>query len=88
MALGAAGTLGSMTRAEARAEAERRNRSGSERLWAAQEHGSGWRLAQVTVPGAARARPSGALVESKPRPPEPGDPRPAILQNIPPYGPG
>jgi hypothetical protein len=79
-----------MTRAEAQAEAARRN-AGAESggVWAAQRTpDDDWRVVHLVGGGLGRTKPTGAHVESRPKPPEPSDPRSAIFQNIPPYGPG
>jgi hypothetical protein len=47
-----------------------------------------WTTVSVAIPGMRRIEPLKAAIESKPRPSEPPDPRPAIFRNIPPYGPG
>jgi hypothetical protein len=78
-----------MTRAEADAEVRRRNDEASgPGLWAAQRDGDSedWRVVHLVGGGLQRTKPTGAHVESKPKPPEPADPRPAIFQNVPPYG--
>ena len=38
-------------------------------------------------PGLGAVRPSGTHSESRPRPEQPADPRPALFRNIPPFGP-
>jgi hypothetical protein len=75
-----------MTETEARTEAGRRNGEAAETgLWTVQRaQDDEWRL--VHVKGLGRTRPTGAHVESKPKPPQPDDPRPGIFQNLPPYG--
>jgi hypothetical protein len=77
-----------MTEQEAVAEAARRNAEGDERgVWSAKHGADGsWGLVHVTAPGLARIKPSGSHEESRPKPSEPADPRPTIVQNIPPYG--
>ena len=77
-----------MTAEEAIAEAARRNKEKGERgVWSAKQSGDdSWGLVRVTAPGLARIRPSGSHEETRPRPSEPPDPRPTIIQNIPPYG--
>jgi hypothetical protein len=79
-----------MTRAEAQAEAASRNAGAAGAgVWAAQRTpDDDWRVVHLVGGGLGRTTPTGAHVESKPKPPEPSDPRPAIFQNIPPYGPG
>jgi len=77
-----------MTRAEAQAEAVRRNaQPEASGVWAAQRTpDDDWRVVRLVGGGLRRTRPTGAHVESRPEPAEPSDPRPAIFQNIPPYG--
>ena len=77
-----------MTRAEAEAEAARRNRVGDEPgIWAAQHTADDdWRVVHLVGAGLGPRKPTGAHVESRPKPEDPPDPRPAIFQNIPPYG--
>ena len=81
-------TLERMTRTEAQAEADRRNaQSEGAGVWAAQRTADDdWRVVRLVGGGLGRTKPTGAHVESKPKPEEPSDPRPAIFQNIPPYG--
>jgi hypothetical protein len=77
-----------MTESEAIAEAARRNALKGERgVWSAKQGADGaWGLVHVTAPGLARIKPTGTHEESRPKPSEPPDPRPTIVQNIPPYG--
>ena len=77
-----------MTKDDAVAEATRRNAETHEDgVWSAKESAGGaWGLVRVTAPGLARIRPTGTHEESRPKPSEPPDPRPTIVQNIPPYG--
>ena len=77
-----------MTKTEAEAEAARRNHEPAEAgLWGARDGGAdGWTLVHLAAPGMPRQRASGAHTESRARPEAPPDPRPAIIQNIPPYG--
>jgi hypothetical protein len=79
-----------MTRDEATARATSLNESASaDEHWLVKETAPGeWEVVRLSGPGLASARPSGAHVESRPKPEEPADPRPAIFQNIPPFGPG
>jgi len=79
-----------MTRAEAEAEAHRRNEEGQgPGVWAPQHTAADdWRVVHLVGGGLALIKPTGAHVESKPKPPEPSDPRPSVFQNIPPYGAG
>jgi hypothetical protein len=80
--------VGHVTEAEARADAARRNaETGASGLWAAQRTPAGeWRVVHLVGPGLARRWPAGAHVESKPKPPDPADPRPAVFRNVPPFG--
>jgi hypothetical protein len=77
-----------MSKDEAHAEAARRNAEKKETgVWSAKESADGeWGLVHLTAPGLARVRPTGTHEESRPKPSEPPDPRPTIVQNIPPYG--
>ncbi len=77
-----------MTRDQAIEEAARRNASQREAgVWSAKQADDGsWALVHVKAPGLSRIRPSGSHEESRPKPSEPPDPRPTIVQNIPPYG--
>jgi hypothetical protein len=76
-----------VTREEAEAEATRLNAEAGAGLWAAQHAADhDWRVVHLVGGGLARTKPTGAHVEAKPKPPEPADPRPAIFQNVPPYG--
>ena len=77
-----------MTKDEATEEAARRNAEEQEPgLWSAKQSASGdWELVHVSAPGLKRIRPVGTHEESRPKPPEPPDPRPTIIRNIPPYG--
>jgi hypothetical protein len=77
-----------MTKDDAIAEATRRNADEQEKgLWSAKQGAEGdWGLVHLTAPGLARIRPTGTHEESRPKPSEPADPRPTIVQNIPPYG--
>ena len=77
-----------MTHDEAQAQAELLNRDrAAEGPWGAQRRdGDEWAVVRLVVQGLQRTTPTGAHVESKPKPPEPDDPRPAFFQNVPPYG--
>jgi hypothetical protein len=78
-----------MTREEATARAAALNAEASaDEHWLVREAQSGeWAVAKLTGPGlgATRATP---CAESRPKPEEPDDPRPALFRNIPPFGPG
>jgi len=60
---------------------------GDEVHWLAREAQDGWGVVRVRAPGLGDNRPTGAHVESRPRP-DAADPRPANVRNIPPYGSG
>jgi hypothetical protein len=78
-----------MTRSEADERCTALNREPGEAgtRWMAREASPGeWSAARVRVPGAAALRPFKATQESRPRPPEPADPRSGLARNVPPYG--
>jgi hypothetical protein len=77
-----------VTRVEADTEAARLNREhATEGHWAAQRReGDDWAVVRLVVPGLDLTRPTGAHVESRPKPPDADDPRPPIFRNVPPYG--
>lgn len=79
-----------MTRDEAVDLAAERNAGASkDEHWLVREaDDGGWAVVRLKAPGVGAARPTGAHVESRPRPEEPADPRPAIFQNVPPFGAG
>jgi hypothetical protein len=79
-----------MTHAEAVALAAERNaEAAQDEHWLVREADDGaWAVARITGPGVGAARPTGAHVESRARPEEPADPRPAVFQNVPPFGAG
>ncbi len=79
-----------MTRAEAEAQAASRNaEADSDTRWMVKQAADGeCQVVRMTAPGLGAVRPSGAHTESRPRPEEPADPRPAIFRNVPPYGAG
>jgi hypothetical protein len=66
-----------------REEAEReRNRLAAEHgdsTWILHDVGGEWEVVRI---GIAPSPPSSAHVESKPKPPEPDDPRPAHFKNV------
>jgi hypothetical protein len=78
-----------MTRDEAIARATALNADASaDEHWLVKEAASGeWEVARLTGPGIGALRPTGTHTESRPRPEEPDDPRPALFRNIPPFGP-
>lgn len=78
-----------MTRDEASARAAALNADASpDEHWLIREAAPGeWSVARLTGPGLGAVRPSGTHSESRPRPEQPADPRPALFRNIPPFGP-
>lgn len=78
-----------MTREEAVARCAELNRDGeSGRQWFPKEKSDGdWAIVSVAGQGVRRSEPLKASIETKPKPTEPPDPRPAIFRNIPPFGP-
>ena len=79
-----------MTREEAETRCAALNRDGDgARQWFAKEKGDGeWEIVSIVVEGRRRPDPLKASIETRPKPSEPPDPRPAIFRNIPPFGPG
>jgi hypothetical protein len=79
-----------MTRDEATARAAALNAEASaDEHWLVREAPSGeWGVAKLKGPGVGAARATGTHTESRPTPEAPDDPRPALLRNIPPFGPG
>jgi hypothetical protein len=83
-------TISGMTRDEAVAEARRLSEEHPDRTthsWIPRQGADGsWSVARL---GIAPQRPDGTLQESKPRPPQADDPRPAFWRDVGgPYGPG
>jgi hypothetical protein len=79
-----------MTREEALAEARRLSEEHPDRAthsWIPREGSDGeWTVAKLSV---ALKRPAGTLTESKPKPPQADDPRPAFWRDVGgPYGAG
>jgi hypothetical protein len=78
-----------MQRDEAQAEAAGRNAAGPRGgLWAARRvegEDDAWQVVRLVAPGLKDSAPTGAHVESRPRP-EADDPRSGPLRDIPPYG--
>ena len=74
-----------MTRDEAEREVERLSREHPEReshRFVAREEDDGtWSVAKIAVPAGLGRGPLKTTTESKPRPPEPGDPRTAHERN-------
>lgn len=79
-----------MTREEAVARCAELNRAAEGgQQWFAKQKGDGdWQIVSVVAAGLRRRDPLKASIETKPKPTEPPDPRPAIFRNIPPFGPG
>ena len=79
-----------MTRDEATARAAALNATASaDEHWLVKETAAGeWEVARLTGPGLGAIRPTGTHTESRPKPEEPADPRPALFRNVPPYGAG
>jgi hypothetical protein len=77
-----------MTRDEATARAAALNAEASaDEHWLVREAPSGeWAVAKLTGPGLGAARVTGTHSESRPKPEQPDDPRPALFRNVPPYG--
>ena len=78
-----------LTRDEATARAAALNAAASaDEHWLIRAAPSGeWEVARLTGPGLGAKRPTGTHTESRPKPEEPADPRPALFRNIPPFGP-
>jgi hypothetical protein len=78
-----------MTRAEAQARAASLNDEASrDTHWMVRQAADGaWEVVRMTAPGLGAVRPAGSHSESRPEPNEPPDPRPALIRNIPPFGP-
>ena len=74
-----------MTRDEAEREVERLSREHADRethKFVAREDADGsWSIAKVAVPAALRRGPLKTTAETRPRPPDPGDPRTAHERN-------
>jgi hypothetical protein len=79
-----------MTREEAVARCAQLNQNDEDgRHWLARQNNDGeWEVVSVRVAGLGRPDGLKASIETKPKPSEPPDPRPAIFRNIPPFGPG
>lgn len=77
-----------MTRDEANARRRQLNHDESrDEQWFVKQVGpADWELVSVPVPGGPHG-PSKTAVQATPRPQVAPDPRPAIMRNIPPYGP-
>jgi hypothetical protein len=81
-----------MTRDEAQALADRNAAEHADRathVWMPRRSADGsWSVAKVAAAPRARAEDLKGAVESRPKPPQAPDPRPAPMQNMPPYGGG
>ena len=81
-----------MTREDAELRAAEFNREHADRhraRWVARERDGVWEVARISLPAGMRIDPVTETTEAKPKPPHPGDPRPAFEQNVGgPYGPG
>jgi hypothetical protein len=81
-----------MTREQAEQRAAELNREHPDRArprWLAHEDAGGWQVTRVALPAGLRIDPTKATVESKPRPAQPDDPRPALWRDVGgPYGGG
>jgi hypothetical protein len=54
--------------------------------WVAREASEGaWEVVKLKMPPGMRVDPLQATVETKPKPPQPDDPRSAGARNVPPY---
>jgi hypothetical protein len=74
-----------MTQEQAQQRAADLNRDHPERgryRWLAREGADGWQVARITLPGGMRLDPLDETVESKPRPPQADDPRPALWRDV------
>ena len=74
-----------MTREQAQQRAAELNREHPDRTrfrWAARRTAGGWEVARIALPAGLSITPLSATVETRPRPPQPGDPRPVAHQNI------
>ena len=78
-----------MTREEGLARCEELNHhlTSSGHWFARQTAGNGWEVVLVDVPNFQPTGDHIAVIEAKPRPAQPPDPRPSIIRNIPPLGP-
>ncbi|PZS13247.1 MAG: hypothetical protein DLM64_03605 [Solirubrobacterales bacterium] len=79
-----------MTHEQATARCERLNReeTGARHWFAKQAGDDDWQVVSATAPGLQAHGPLKEGVGMQPGTPDPPDPRPAIIRNIPPYGPG
>jgi hypothetical protein len=72
--------FGSRDAAEARC---RELEQSTNTLWLAYSTGSSWRVAATSLP--RQPYPAGALIEARPRPAQPADPRTTFGRDVPPY---
>jgi hypothetical protein len=72
--------FGSRDAAEARC---RELEQSTNTLWLAYSTGNSWRVAATNL--ARQPYPAGALIEARPRPPQPADARAAFGRDVPPY---
>lgn len=72
----------------ARAAQLNRDEQGAQRWFARRTASGDYEVVAVTGAGFPGPGELKATVVSKPKPTEPPDPRPSLLRNIPPYGPG
>ena len=57
-----------------------------ERRWFPKRtEGDDWEIVAITVDGFSNPHPLKAVIEAKPKPSDPPDPRPAIFRTIPPF---
>jgi len=80
-----------MTREEAQLEAARLQREHPDRgthTWMARRRDAGWQVVRFAIPGAPRPDPLMETTESRPRPPQADDPRPAHYRNAGPWAGG
>ncbi|HYP48216.1 MAG TPA: hypothetical protein VEQ61_06220 [Thermoleophilaceae bacterium] len=75
-----------MTRSEAEASAKRLAEEHPDRAthrWVAREDPDGsWSVVKVKLPPGMRVEPLSTTVEAKPKPPQPGDPRPTYDRDV------
>lgn len=80
-----------MTREEAELRAAALNREHPDRhraRWVVRERDGACEVARISLPAGMRIDPVTETTEAKPKPPQPGDPRPAFERNVGgPYGP-
>jgi hypothetical protein len=81
-----------MTRDDAEQRAAELNREHPDRhtaRWVSRERDGVWEVARISLPAGMRIDPVSETVETKPKPPQADDPRPAFERNVGgPYGPG